>query len=99
MGYDKYEEYITVFNERKERSSRDNKGIMKVLKKPSPGNYPVAMIPGQFVDFYRPYSSKELRLFPLNSVTSAPPGKGLTTRNLNLGSEANESDSNSSSSN
>ena len=32
---------------------KDNKGIMKVLKKPSPGNYPVAMIPGQFVDHYR----------------------------------------------
>ena len=104
--YDKYEEYLAVINERKERSSRnynyssgcgnikieeavkaaaefnkkfneerksqrgayfdiqtftcqypkDNKGIMKVLKKPSPGNYPVAMIPGQFVDHYRSVS-------------------------------------------
>merc|ERR1719445_2180806 len=145
--YDKYEEYINVINERKERSSRnynyssgsgnikieeavkaaaefnkkfneerksqrgayfdiqtftcqypkDNKGIMKVLKKPSPGNYPVAMIPGQFVDHYRPYSSRELRLFPLNTVTMAPPSKGLTTRDLK-GSEDSESDSASSSS-
>ena len=39
-----------------------------------------------------------MRLFPLNSVTSAPPGKGLTTRDLNLGSDGSESDSNSSSS-
>merc|ERR1719273_1488967 len=146
--YDKYEEYLAVINERKERSSRnynyssgcgnikieeavkaaaefnkkfneerksqrgayfdiqtftcqypkDNKGNMKVLKKPTPGNYPVAMIPGQFVDHYRPYSSKELRLFPLNTVTSAPPAKGLTTRDLNLGSEGSESDSATSSS-
>ena len=101
--YDKYEEYLAVINERKEKSSRNynyssgcgdtkiedavmaaaefnkkfneerasqrsayfdiqtftcqypkaNKGIMKVLKKPRPGNYPVAMIPGQFVDHYR----------------------------------------------
>ena len=47
---------------------------------------------------FRPYSSKELRLFPLNTVTSAPPAKGLTTRDLNLGSEGSESDSASSSS-
>ena len=166
--YDKYEEYLAVINERKERSSRnynyssgcgnikieeavkaaaefnkkfneerksqrgayfdiqtftcqypkDNKGNMKVLKKPTPGNYPVAMIPGQFVDHYRsvflfvkletdfdliiftfrPYSSKELRLFPLNTVTSAPPAPGLTTRDLNLGSGGSGSDSASSSS-
>ena len=47
---------------------------------------------------FRPYSSKELRLFPLNTVTSAPPAKGLTTRDLNLGSDGSESDSASSSS-
>jgi len=146
--YEKYEEYLAVINERKEKSSRnynyssgcgdtkledavmaaaefnkkfnkertsqrrayfdiqtftcqypkDNKGIMKVLKKPRPGNYPIAMIPGQFVDHYRPYSSKELRLFPLNTVTSATPDKGITTRELNLGSGGSASDSNSSSS-
>ena len=101
--YEKYEEYLAVINERKEKSSRNYnyssgcgdtkledavmaaaefnkkineertaqrsayfdiqtftcqypkrpKGIMKVLKKPRPGNYPIAMIPGQFVDHYR----------------------------------------------
>merc|ERR1719347_229554 len=71
---------------------------MKVMKKPSPGNYPVAMIPGQFVDHYQSYSSRELKLFPLNTATSAPPTKGLTTRDLNLGSDGSESDSGSSSS-
>merc|ERR1719347_653867 len=71
---------------------------MKVMKKPSPGNYPVAMIPGQFVDHYQSYSSRELKLFPLNTATSAPPTRGLTTRDLNLGSDGSESDSGSSSS-
>ena len=46
---------------------------------------------------FRPYSSRELRLFPLNSVTMAPPGKGLTTRDLNLGSEGSETSDSSSS--
>jgi len=146
--YDKYEEYINVVNERKERSNRNynystgsgnvkveeavkaaaeynkkfnedrrnqrsayfdmqtftchypkaNKGNMKVMKKPSPGNYPVAMIPGQFVDHYQSYNSRELKLFPLNTATSAPPTRGLTTRDLNLGSDGSESDSGSSSS-
>ena len=75
---------------------KDNKGRMKVLKKAAPGNFPVAMIPGQFVDHYKAYSSKELQLFPLNTATSAAPSQGLTTRDLNLGSEGSESDSGSS---
>jgi len=72
---------------------KDNKGRMKVLKKPAPGSYPVAMIPGQFVDHYKSYSGKELKLFPLNTATSATPGQGLTTRDLNLGSDGSESES------
>eukprot|EP00091_Calanus_sinicus_P023182 TRINITY_DN7703_c0_g1_i1.p1 TRINITY_DN7703_c0_g1~~TRINITY_DN7703_c0_g1_i1.p1 ORF type:complete len:143 (-),score=38.11 TRINITY_DN7703_c0_g1_i1:184-573(-) len=77
---------------------KTGKGKMKTLARPPPGNYPVAMIPGQFVDCYRSYSSKELKFFPLNSVTSAPPKGGLTTRDLQLGSDGSESDSGSSSS-
>jgi len=146
--YEKYETYMTVVNERKERSLRNynytsgggsvkveeaakaaaeynkklnqerrtqrtayfdmqtfsvqypktGKGKMKVISRPPPGSYPVAMIPGQFVDSYRSYSSKELKFFPLNSVTSAPPKGGLTTRDLQLGSDGSESDSGSSSS-
>merc|ERR1711970_566188 len=144
--YEKYETYMTVVNERKERSLRNynyssgggsvkveeaakaaaeynkrlnqerktqrtayfdmqtfsvqypktGKGRMKCLARPPPGNYPVAMIPGQFVDSYRSYNSKELKFFPLNSVTSAPPKGGLTTRDLHLGSDGSESDSGSS---
>jgi len=146
--YERYELYLTVVNERKERSLRNynyssgggsvkveeaakaaaeynkrlnqerktqrtayfdmqtfsvqypktGKGRMKALTRPPPGNYPVAMIPGQFVDSYRSYNSKELKFFPLNSVTSAPPKGGLTTRDLNLGSDGSESESGSSSS-
>jgi len=146
--YEKYELYLNVVNERKERSLRNynyssgggnvkveeaakaaaeynkrlnqerktqrtayfdmqtfsvqypktGKGKMKTLARPPPGNYPVAMIPGQFVDCYRSYNSKELKFFPLNSVTSAPPKGGLTTRELQLGSDGSESDSGSSSS-
>jgi len=146
--YERYELYLTVVNERKERSLRNynyssgggsvkveeaakaaaeynkrlnqerktqrtayfdmqtfsvqypktGKGKMKTLSRPPPGNYPVAMIPGQFVDCYRSYNSKELKFFPLNSVTSAPPKGGLTTRDLQLGSDGSESDSGSSSS-
>ena len=72
---------------------KDNKGRMKVLKKAAPGSYPVAMIPGQFVDHYKSYTGKELKMFPLNTATSATPGQGLTTRDLNLGSDGSESDS------
>ena len=32
---------------------KNGKGRMRVLKKPKLGNYPVAMIPGQFVDSYK----------------------------------------------
>merc|ERR1712012_1323045 len=126
--YEKYEEYMLVVNERKERSLRNltyssgsgsvkveeavkaaaefnkkfneerkqqrqayfdmqtftchypksNKGKMKVLKKPAPGNYPVAMIPGQFVDHYKNYNSKELQFFPLNTSTAPAPAPALT---------------------
>ena len=51
------------------------------------------MIPGQFVDHYKSYSGKELKMFPLNTATSATPGQGLTTRDLNLGSDGSESES------
>ena len=146
--YDKYDKYMTVLNERKERSLRANnyssgagdikveeaakiaaeynkqfnqerkerrgayfdmqtyrvhypqngKGRMSVLKKPKLGCYPVAMIPGQFVDGYKSYSSKELNYFPINTILAAPPKPGVTLKDLNLGSDGSESDSSDSSS-
>ena len=57
---------IIVAQERNERRSayfdmqtyrvhypQNGKGRMRVLKKPKLGNYPVAMIPGQFVDGFK----------------------------------------------
>lgn len=146
--YDKYEYYMGVLNERKERSLRNcnyssgggdvkveeaakiaaeynkqlnlerkrdrsshfdmqtftvhypktGKGRMKVLARPKLGNYPIGLIPGQFVDSFKSYSSKELKYFPLNTVMVAPPKPGVTLKDLNLGSEGSESDSDSSSS-
>ena len=59
---------------------RTNKGRMRVVKRAAPGTYPVAMIPGQFVDSYKTYGPNQLKHFPLNSVTSAPPPAGITTK-------------------
>merc|ERR1719460_1182388 len=77
---------------------KTNKGRMRIVKKPAPGVYPVAMIPGQFVDSYKSYNARELRHFPLNSVTAPPPPNGLTTKDMHLGSDGDRSDSDNSSS-
>merc|ERR1719195_2514053 len=101
--YERYEEYMAVVNERKERSLRNynysSSGVgnvnidedvkaaaevnkkMNVETKPAPGNYPLALIPGQFVDHYKSYSSRQLNMFPLNTAVCAAPPKG----NLSLG--------------
>jgi hypothetical protein len=39
------------------------------------GAYPVAVIPGQYQDYYKKYSSNELKYFPLNSAIYGPPKK------------------------
>ena len=76
---------------------KNNKGVMRVVKRPGPGNYPLAMIPGQFVESFRTYSSRELQVFPLTTVTRDPTSQGLTTRYLGLGLRANDSESSCSS--
>ena len=37
-----------------------------------PSKYPVALLPGQYQDYYYPNSSNELNQFPFNSVVSFP---------------------------
>ena len=37
-----------------------------------PSKYPVALLPGQYQDYYYPYSSNELNQFPFSSVVSFP---------------------------
>ncbi len=38
----------------------NDRGRAKVLKKPPIGHYPVALIPGQFVDYYRELTPTQL---------------------------------------
>ncbi|KAI0212002.1 PHD finger protein 10 [Lamellibrachia satsuma] len=37
------------------------------------GSYPVTLIPGQFQDYYKKYTSQELKYFPMNTVLYNPP--------------------------
>ena len=37
-----------------------------------PSKYPVALLPGQYQDYFNPYSTNELNQFPLSSVISFP---------------------------
>uniref|UniRef100_A0A1B6D7N4 Uncharacterized protein n=2 Tax=Clastoptera arizonana TaxID=38151 RepID=A0A1B6D7N4_9HEMI len=39
---------------------------------PKPGHYPLALIPGQYADYYRGYTPQELRYFPINTVLYGP---------------------------
>nr|CAD7587901.1 unnamed protein product [Timema genevievae] len=39
---------------------------------PKVGDYPIALIPGQFTDYYKAYTPTELRYFPLNTVLYGP---------------------------
>uniref|UniRef100_A0A8C7DFD1 PHD finger protein 10 n=1 Tax=Oncorhynchus kisutch TaxID=8019 RepID=A0A8C7DFD1_ONCKI len=50
-------------------------GRYKVLppERTKTGPYPVALIPGQFQDYYKRYSPNELRYLPLNTALFEPP--------------------------
>lgn len=52
---------------------QNDKGKMRVVEKPKLGYYPVSLIPGQFTDHYRTYSSNQLRYMPLNTATKLAP--------------------------
>ena len=39
----------------------------------APSKYPVALLPGQYRDYYYPYSSKELNHLPLGTIMTFPP--------------------------
>ncbi|XP_059481865.1 uncharacterized protein LOC132200426 isoform X2 [Neocloeon triangulifer] len=65
-------------------------------EKPAPGVYPVALIPGQYTDYYKNYTPTELKYLPINTVMYGPlrPNEQLEERM----SEASQSDSEGSSS-
>ncbi|CAL7943066.1 unnamed protein product [Xylocopa violacea] len=60
------------------------------------GNYPVALIPGQYTDYYREYTPAELRYYPLNTVLYGP--MRPNERKFDSQSEGSQSDSDSDSS-
>ncbi|XP_065347835.1 proteoglycan 4 isoform X1 [Cloeon dipterum] len=64
--------------------------------KPAPGTYPVALIPGQYTDYYKDYSANELKYLPVNTVMYGPlrPNEQLEEKM----SEGSQSDSEGSSS-
>ncbi|KAG7199278.1 hypothetical protein KM043_018139 [Ampulex compressa] len=59
-------------------------------------HYPVALIPGQYTDYYREYTAAELRYYPLNTVLYGP--MRPNERKFDSQSEGSQSDSDSDSS-
>ncbi|BES92863.1 finger protein [Nesidiocoris tenuis] len=68
------------------------------MKKPTPkvGLYPIAVIPGQYCDHYKKYTSNELMYFPINTVIYGP--LKPNERQKDGSEEGSNSDSSSSSS-
>ena len=46
---------------------------MKVIPKGKLGHYPIALIPGQFVDYYEKFTPEQLKYLPLNTTLKMPP--------------------------
>ncbi len=44
----------------------------------------MALIPGQFVDYYRPFTPEQLKHLPLNSATAGPPEQGAKLQDYAL---------------
>lgn len=65
---------------------------------PPIGPYPIALVPGQYTDYYKEYTSAELRYFPLNTVLYGPPlpHEMRTSAGGSDGSQTDSSDSSSS---
>ncbi|XP_022170869.1 titin isoform X2 [Myzus persicae] len=49
-----------------------NKCKKMAVPKPKIGSYPLALLPGQFCDYYATYSSEDLRYLPINTVMYGP---------------------------
>lgn len=52
---------------------QNNRGRMRVAERPKLGHYPVALIPGQFVDYFKSFTPEQLKHLPLNSSLRGPP--------------------------
>ncbi|CAH1965522.1 unnamed protein product [Acanthoscelides obtectus] len=44
------------------------KGRMKPILNPTVGNYPVSLVPGQFVDYFKEFTPTEINNLPLNTM-------------------------------
>ncbi|KAK3914146.1 PHD finger protein 10 [Frankliniella fusca] len=77
---------------------------MAVPNPPRVGPYPLALVPGQYTDFYKEYTPAELRYFPVNTVLYGPllPHEMMSSRlggsdgSQTESSESSSSDSSSS---
>lgn len=68
------------------------KGI-KVKKNTKPGKYPVALLPGQFQDFYKEYTPEELKYLPVNTVLYGPMKELNSLKAMSDGSQSDSDDS------
>ncbi len=74
-----------------------------MLNKLPMGHYPVALIPGQFVDYYKSFTPEQMTYLPLNSATAGPAQAGTRLQDIKSNNKVDsdgesESDSESDSS-
>ncbi|XP_071250357.1 PHD finger protein 10-like isoform X3 [Salvelinus alpinus] len=78
----KHAEYSVILQERERQRITEEYSIIQVPQgrykvlppeRTKTGPYPVALIPGQFQDYYKRYSPNELRYLPLNTALFEPP--------------------------
>lgn len=68
----------------------------KVKKYTKPGKYPVALLPGQFQDYYKEYTPDELKYLPVNTVLYGPLKELNSVKALSDGSQSDSDDSSAS---
>ncbi|XP_078590286.1 PHD finger protein 10-like isoform X9 [Branchiostoma floridae x Branchiostoma japonicum] len=70
-------------------------GKMKKLppEATKPGPFPVALIPGQFQEYYKKYTSEELKYLPINTCLYGPPSKVDPYAHVSSGEDSEEESS------
>lgn len=72
-------------------------GPPKVIKDSTkPGKYPVALLPGQFQDYFKEYTPNELKYLPINSVLYGPIKELNSIKATSDGSHSDSDDSSAS---
>ncbi|XP_026278088.1 supporter of activation of yellow protein isoform X1 [Frankliniella occidentalis] len=71
---------------------------MGVPNPPRVGPYPLALVPGQYTDYYKEYTAAELRYFPVNTVLYGPLLPHEMMRSRTGGSDGSQTESSESSS-